>query len=147
MGCEHSRSTVAFPLLFPSSVEGGGGSQICGPLLSLWKIISLCKELVVQEQGGLGETSHLFRRIVAVWRSSLYPPTVPPLGSPPRPQAWCPAAMPAGAGSHQAGLLPPKSPQTLPAVSASSCSTQGGFSSLETYLFSPGDSVTPRAGT
>lgn len=77
----------------------------------------------------------------------LLSPTVPPLGSPPRPQAWCPAAMPAGAGSHQAGVLPPKSPQTLPAVSASSCSTEGGFSSLETYLFSPGDSVTPRAGT
>lgn len=38
-------------------------------------------------------------------------PSIPngsPLGSPPRPQAWCPAAMPAaGAGSHQAGVLPP----------------------------------------
>ena len=146
MGCEHSRSTVAFPLLFPSSVEGGWQPDMWTSFILVENDFTLQGACGSGAGRSWGDKPFVLQNCGSLEEFPLSP-TVPPLGSPPRPQAWCPAAMPAGAGSHQEGVLPPKSPQTLPAVSASSCSTQGGFSSLETYLFSPGDSVTPRAGT
>lgn len=134
-GCEHFGSPVTFPLLFPSSVEVGSQPDTWTSFI-LWKMISLCKELVVQEQGGLGKTRHLFCRTVAVWGSSLHP-QLSPFGLTSKATGLL-SSCHVCRGWLQSGWCSPspESPETLPAVSVSPCRTIGP---LGAQIILPGD--------
>jgi hypothetical protein len=107
MGCEHFHSfSSPFPPL--SFLQGDGdGAQWADLFHPSGKGFHSARRLWLRSREVVGRQPFVLQNCSSLEEIHLSPTVPPPLkSSSPRPQAWRPAAVPAGAGSNQVGALP-----------------------------------------